>query len=83
VSEAWIAGTVPRLSIPERRPAKFIDEGYSAQPREGGGTTLAGGLTLPYPVWRCQVCGYLAARDEPPEVCPICKARKDRFERFL
>jgi ABC-type ATPase with predicted acetyltransferase domain len=26
---------------------------------------------LPYPVWRCKVCGYLCARDGPPEVCPI------------
>jgi rubrerythrin len=34
------------------------------------------------PVWRCRVCGYLCARDEPPGVCPICKAKKDRFERF-
>ncbi len=39
--------------------------------------------SLSYPVWRCKVCGYLAARDEAPPVCPICKATKDRFERFM
>lgn len=38
---------------------------------------------LPLPVWRCKVCGYLCARDEPPELCPICKASKERFERFM
>ena len=38
---------------------------------------------LPYPIWRCRVCGYLCARKEPPEVCPICKAEKERFEHFL
>ncbi len=38
---------------------------------------------LPYPVFRCRVCGYLCARDEPPEKCPICGAEKDRFEKFL
>jgi ferredoxin-thioredoxin reductase catalytic chain len=38
---------------------------------------------LPYPVWRCKVCGYLCARDGPPEICPICKAKKERFERFI
>ena len=38
---------------------------------------------LSNPVWRCRVCGYLCARDEPPEVCPICKAKKERFEEFL
>ncbi len=40
-------------------------------------------LNLSYPIWRCKVCGYLCARDNPPEVCPICKAKKERFERFL
>lgn len=34
------------------------------------------------PVWRCRVCGYLCAREEPPETCPICKASRERFERF-
>jgi ferredoxin-thioredoxin reductase catalytic chain len=29
------------------------------------------------------VCGYLCAREEPPGTCPICKAEKDRFERFM
>jgi len=38
---------------------------------------------LSHPVWRCKVCGYLCARDEPPHTCPICKAEKDRFERFM
>jgi ferredoxin-thioredoxin reductase catalytic subunit len=34
------------------------------------------------PIWRCRVCGYLCGRDNPPEVCPICKAKKERFEKF-
>ncbi|MDT8396896.1 MAG: ferredoxin:glutaredoxin reductase, partial [bacterium] len=38
---------------------------------------------LAYPVWRCKVCGYLCAREHPPGKCPICKADKDRFERFM
>jgi len=40
-------------------------------------------IRLTYPVWRCKVCGYLCARESPPLVCPICKATKERFERFL
>jgi len=43
----------------------------------------ANAADLKYPVWRCKVCGYLCARDGPPEVCPICRAKKERFERFL
>lgn len=31
------------------------------------------------PIHRCTVCGYLCAREHPPETCPICKADKDRF----
>ncbi len=38
---------------------------------------------LPLPVWRCRVCGYLRAREQPPEACPICKAKKGRFEQFM
>lgn len=33
-------------------------------------------------VWRCRVCGYLCARPQPPEICPICGATKNRFEPF-
>ncbi len=40
-------------------------------------------IVLQLPVWRCKVCGYLCARESPPEVCPICKVKKDRFERFI
>jgi ferredoxin-thioredoxin reductase catalytic subunit len=39
--------------------------------------------SLSKPVWRCKVCGYLCGRDEPPEVCPVCKAKKERFEEFM
>lgn len=36
----------------------------------------------PIQVWRCRVCGYLCAREQPPDTCPICKAKKERFEVF-
>jgi len=35
------------------------------------------------PIWRCRVCGYLCGRDNPPEICPICKAKSERFEPLL
>ena len=69
--------------IPDRRPNP--DERtrirQEKEARTSAGTPPSGGL--PYPVWRCTVCGYLAAREAPPMVCPVCKARKDRFERFM
>jgi len=64
-------------SIPERRPPAKERAGAKAKP------SAKGFSDLPLPVWRCKVCGYLCARESPPEICPVCKAKKDRFERFL
>ena len=63
--------------IPERRPP----EGRPQQGRSGRAPT-GGGEAPSLPVWRCRVCGYLCAREKPPGVCPICKAKRERFERF-
>ena len=43
---------------------------------------LVGFTTSGIPSWRCKVCGYLCARPKPPLKCPICKADRDRFEKF-
>lgn len=63
--------------VPERRGQKMAEKIEETAPSSG--VTIQ----LSQPVWRCKVCGYLCARGEPPEICPICKATKDRFERFL
>ncbi len=68
-------------SIPERRPPKKDREKSKGRNREPG--SCGSKLSLPYLVWRCKVCGYLCARGAPPQVCPICKAKKDRFQRFI
>lgn len=77
VSRAAAAGEVKVTSIPERRPPR--EERAQLKPKETG-VALS---NLPYPVWRCRVCGYLCAREEPPEICPVCKVKKDRFEKFI
>jgi ferredoxin-thioredoxin reductase catalytic subunit len=76
VSNAVRKGEKKVGSIPERRPPP-------AQRKKEARKESGGPASLSLPVWRCKVCGYLCARDEPPEVCPICKAKKDRFERFM
>ncbi len=52
------------------------------------GETIGGGAVGEFTrvstnVWRCPVCGYLAAKDQPPPKCPICGASRDRFELFI
>jgi ferredoxin-thioredoxin reductase catalytic subunit/rubredoxin len=74
VSEDIKEGRSKAEAIPERRP---VEREERSKPVDAAPAGLA------YPVWRCKVCGYLAARDEPPPVCPVCKAKKDRFERFM
>jgi ferredoxin-thioredoxin reductase catalytic subunit/rubredoxin len=74
VTKDVVEGRKEAEAIPERRPperenrAQFRAEAAA----EGPGPK----------VWRCRVCGYLCARESPPEVCPVCKAAKDRFEPF-
>ncbi|MCZ7356094.1 MAG: ferredoxin:glutaredoxin reductase [Candidatus Methanoperedens sp.] len=77
VSDDWIAGKKPRNPIPERRPQEYYEKGYPAMAEQEG----AGGNEMAE-VYRCTVCGYLCAREEPPDLCPICRAKKERFEKF-
>jgi ferredoxin-thioredoxin reductase catalytic subunit len=77
VSQSVLNGKKELGSIPERRPLPEERKKAKSKPLPGGISSL------PLPVWRCKVCGYLCARDEPPEVCPICKAKKERFEKFI
>jgi ferredoxin-thioredoxin reductase catalytic chain len=76
VSRAVVDGKKKIGAIPERRPPP--GKRQRKRPQTGKAPS-----SLPLPVWRCRVCGYLCARDGPPEVCPICKAKKERFERFM
>jgi len=79
VSAAVLKGEKEVKKIPERRPSKSEREKLEKKSEN----TATGMTKLSKPVWRCKVCGYLCARDAPPEVCPICKAKKERFEKFL
>ncbi|MGI6153241.1 MAG: ferredoxin-thioredoxin reductase catalytic domain-containing protein [Christensenellaceae bacterium] len=67
----------PSVQVPDRRPP-----GGQPQNAPSAGKP-ASGKTLAYPIYRCTVCGYLCARNNPPAVCPVCKAKKDRFELFI
>lgn len=84
ISSKIINGEKQLSAIPERRnKVKKTNKeigGSSLLSEEISKSSIPG---LPYPVWRCKVCGYLCARENPPEICPICKAKKERFEKFL
>jgi ferredoxin-thioredoxin reductase catalytic subunit len=77
VSEEVLAGQKEVQPVPERRPP----EGERPQDSTSRAPTVSE-KEPPTPVWRCRVCGYLCAREQPPGICPICKAKRERFERF-
>ncbi|APV43751.1 Ferredoxin-thioredoxin reductase, catalytic subunit [Dehalogenimonas formicexedens] len=77
VNTAILQGKQELKPVPERRGRKMVEKNQESM--STGGVTIK----LSQPVWRCKVCGYLCGRGEPPEICPICKATKDRFERFV
>ena len=72
VDKDILSGKKKIKAIPDRR------SDYKQEKQPG---KISQGLS--YPVWRCKVCGYLCARENPPAVCPVCKAQKERFEVFL
>jgi ferredoxin-thioredoxin reductase catalytic subunit len=76
VSKKILSGEKKLQPIPERRPGPEEREKKME-------STMETPNKLSKPVWRCNVCGYLCARDAPPELCPICKVSSDRFERFM
>jgi len=65
VSQEVLKGEKKFQPIPERRPPAEVRKKPQPEPK------TAGISSLPLPVWRCKVCGYLCAREGPPEVCPI------------
>ena len=77
VTKNILDGNKELTSIPERRTEDLNNNKINK--KELNEKTF----TLSKPIWRCKVCGYLCARDNPPEICPICKVKKERFEKFL
>ena len=85
VSDEVASGERELTSIPDRRPADPAERGKATAAGDPVQESSNGGIgsDLKYPIWRCKVCGYLCAREKPPAKCTICKADRDRFERFL
>jgi ferredoxin-thioredoxin reductase catalytic chain len=96
VAEDVLSGERDVQSIPERRPpegqrphersdGRVSPGGSGKDDADAGrapGEEPAGASAGEIRVWRCRVCGYLCAREQPPERCPICKASSERFELF-
>ncbi len=81
--------------VPERRPLEKQVRAYGPQAvtkqssTEGVQQKTTPAPTTPQPgkaqpvvkkkLWYCKQCGYVVFREDPPYVCPICKAKKELF----
>jgi len=80
-----LEGKVPIKPIPERRPpakqARANDEALETPPPETSGVAVAKDETYKavMKLWYCKQCGYVCLREDPPYVCPICKAKREMF----
>lgn len=84
VSKEVYEGKRKLQPVPERRPSKFIERAFSGRitpettqevKKEERISEVVGGMKF----WYCKQCGYVAFREEPPYICPICKAKREFF----
>ena len=73
-------------TVPERRPIEKQARSYESSAEKASSQaapTVQPAEAKPEApkakLWYCKQCGYVVFRDDPPYVCPICKAKKEMF----
>jgi ferredoxin-thioredoxin reductase catalytic chain len=74
-------------SIPERRPQEKQIRSLEATGFAEGETTqravsVEPSSAIDRKLFYCKQCGYVVFREEPPYVCPICRAKREMFEEI-
>jgi len=78
--------------VPERRPLEKQGRAYGlknvlapaqeeSKPSSTTKTQPAKNTEVKKKLWYCKQCGYVVYREDPPYVCPICKAKKEMFAK--
>ncbi|MDR0372764.1 MAG: ferredoxin:glutaredoxin reductase [Nitrososphaerota archaeon] len=79
--------------VPERRPAEKMARAYDTSihkqqmpiatntPSKPQTQTAAQeqNTEVKKKLWYCKQCGYVIYREDPPYICPICKAKREMF----
>ncbi len=76
-----VEGRNPVSPIPERRPAGKQSRAQAVSV-ESSAEKDAGAEEPPSiekKMWFCKQCGYVCFREDPPYICPICKAKREMF----
>jgi ferredoxin-thioredoxin reductase catalytic subunit len=75
----------PTQPIPERRPAEKQARAYdisneptkTTEPKSKVNANQSSEIKMK--LYYCKQCGYVCYREEPPYLCPVCKAKKEMF----
>ena len=79
VSKKVYEEKIELVSIPERRPSeKLFQISDVAVEKSVNASMPKTQRKLLY----CKQCGYVTFREEPPYICPICRAPKERFSKI-
>jgi len=77
--------------VPERRPLEKQARAYGTPTTTKTAEATQEKVTMPpqpkqqkttevkKKLWYCKQCGYVVFREDPPYVCPICKAKREMF----
>jgi ferredoxin-thioredoxin reductase catalytic chain len=77
--------------VPERRPVEKMERVFGTPTTEKSTSQQTQGApekpiasTQAKPevkkkLWYCKQCGYVVYREDPPYICPICKAKREMF----
>ena len=79
-------GKTPILPVPERRPLEKQTRAYGTtvetpaeKPSEAATVIAQESSEIKLKFWYCKQCGYVVFREDPPYICPICKAKREMF----
>jgi ferredoxin-thioredoxin reductase catalytic subunit/predicted Zn-ribbon and HTH transcriptional regulator len=77
--------------VPERRPLEKQARAYGTQAAAAEQAPAQGAQekqpakaekaqeAVKKKLWYCKQCGYVVFREDPPYICPICKAKREMF----
>jgi ferredoxin-thioredoxin reductase catalytic subunit len=90
VSKVIFEGNIQLQPVPERRPqekqaAAFGMSAETSAEKKPAKKTASSAKATPtkgMKLWYCNQCGYVCYREEPPFICPICKAKREMFSEL-
>jgi ferredoxin-thioredoxin reductase catalytic subunit len=90
VREDVYRGKTEVSSIPERRPLEKINQVITEEgdthkrtrEKKRSHIEVSEHFSGKLKMWYCRQCGYISFREEPPYICPICKAKKEFFSEI-